>query len=216
MRAIILVLSAGVLLSGCLSSEETQLTGSDNTSADNSGNQAPTISGNPPQAVLYASTYEFRPSATDPDGDSLTFQISNKPNWASFNQATGRLTGQPSLGDIGTYDNIVISVSDGTESRSLPAFSIEVSQAALGSVTLSWNAPTQNEDGSALVDLAGYEIHYGTETGRYDKTIRISSPGVTTYVVENLVPNTYFFAATSFNSSGVSSSYSSEAIRTVN
>ena len=216
MRNAILVIIGATLLGGCLSSEETQLTGSDNRGADTSGNQAPSISGNPPQAVLYADTYDFRPSASDPDGDSLTFQISNKPNWASFDESTGRLSGQPSLGDIGTYNSIVISVFDGSESRSLPAFSIEVSQSALGSVTLSWTAPTQNEDGTPLMDLAGYEIHYGTAPQQYDQTIRINTPGITTYVVENLVPNTYYFAATSFNSSGVSSSYSGEAVRVVN
>ncbi len=216
MRKAILVIIGATLLGGCLSSEKTQLTGSDNRGADTSGNQAPSISGNPPQAVLYADNYDFRPSASDPDGDSLTFQISNKPNWASFNESTGRLSGQPSLGDIGNYDNIVISVFDGTDSRSLPAFSIEVSQTALGSVSLTWTAPTQNEDGSPLTDLAGYEIHYGTTSQEYSHTIRIDTPGINTYVVENLVPKTYYFAATAFNGSGVSSSYSGEAIRVVN
>jgi hypothetical protein len=110
----------------------------------------------------------------------------------------------------------MISVSDGTASRSLPAFSITVNQTALGNVTLSWVAPTQNADGSPLMDLAGYKIYYGTNSRSYDHEIRIDNPGITTYVVDNLVPDTYFFAATSFNSSGVESAYSGEAVRTVN
>lgn len=30
------------------------------------------------------------------------------------------------------------------------------------SVTLSWDAPTKNEDGSDLTDLLGYKVYYGT------------------------------------------------------
>ena len=46
--------------------------------------------------------------------------------------------------------------------RSLPAFSITVTQVGLGSMSLSWTPPTQNTDGSALTDLAGYKLYYGT------------------------------------------------------
>jgi hypothetical protein len=160
--------------------------------------------------------YEFEPNAADADGDSLSFQVTNKPNWASFDASTGRLSGQPTLDNVGTYGDIVISVSDGIASSSLRAFSVTVSQTALGNVTLSWAAPTQNSDGSALMDLAGYKIYYGKSSGIYDHEIRIDSPSVTTYVVDNLVPDTYYFAATSFNTSGVESEFSGEAVRTVN
>jgi len=34
-----------------------------------------------------------------------------------------------------------------------------------GSALLSWNAPSTNEDGTPLTDLAGYKIYYGTATG---------------------------------------------------
>jgi hypothetical protein len=39
---------------------------------------------------------------------------------------------------------------------------------------------------------------------------------MTTYVVENLSPDTYYFAATAFNESGVESRYSGEAVKTLN
>ena len=105
---------------------------------------------------------------------------------------------------------------DGIADQSLSAFLITVSQSALGNITLSWAAPTENSDGSPLTDLAGYKIYYGKSSGIYDHEIRVDNPGVTTHVVENLVPDTYFFAATSFNSAGVESTYSGEAVRSVN
>ena len=66
-----------------------------------------------------------------------------------------------------------------------------------GSVTLKWQPPTQNADGSPLLDLAGYNIYVGTGSQDYDyREIRLDNPGLTAYVVSNLEPGTYFFAAT--------------------
>jgi hypothetical protein len=94
--------------------------------------------------------YSFTPSAHDPDGDALTFSIVNRPPWANFNTATGTLSGTPGAGDVGVFSGIVISVSDGEASVSLPSFSIEVVAVATGTATLSWQPPTEREDGSAL------------------------------------------------------------------
>ena len=102
-----------------------------------------------------------------------------------------------------------------TTTVTLSEFSIEVTQAALGSMTLSWTPPTENEDGSALTDLAGYNLYYGEQEGRYTKRVRIDNPGLTRYVVENLLPKTYYVVATAFNTSGVESSNSGVAVKTV-
>jgi hypothetical protein len=89
-------------------------------------NDAPIISGTPATSTQQDTVYSFTPTASDPDGDALTFSISNKPVWASFNALTGTLTGTPSSTDIGTTSNILIGVSDGAISSSLPAFTITV------------------------------------------------------------------------------------------
>ena len=72
-------------------------------------NKAPTISGTPSVSVNAGSAYAFRPSAADADGDTLTFSIANRPAWATFNAATGRLSGTPTASSVGTYSNIVIA-----------------------------------------------------------------------------------------------------------
>ncbi len=89
-------------------------------------NQAPTISGQPAASVDEGQLYSFSPSASDPEGDSLTFTIVNCPNWASFDSQSGTLSGTPDYSAAGSYDNIQISVGDGDLSSSLPAFSIAV------------------------------------------------------------------------------------------
>jgi hypothetical protein len=207
-RALLIVLLAAAL-GGCLTSEES------NTDGPQSGNNAPTISNSPDTAIVTGDTYSFRPSASDPDGDTLAFFVTNLPRWANFDSTTGTLSGQPVPGDEGIYTNIVISVSDGSTKVSLPAFSIEVTQTALGSMMLSWEPPTENEDGTALDNLAGYKLYYGTTSGNYTRQVRINTPGLSSYVIENLLPDTYYVVATSFTTSGVESRYSNEAVKTV-
>jgi len=198
-----MLLMAAFALSGCLGSESDDApTTIPNPPPDNA---PPAISGSPATAVIIGNTYSFTPSASDADNDPLTFSIENSPAWVSFNANTGELSGQPMLGDIGLYSDILISVTDGQATASLPRYSISVDQVGNLSVTLNWTPPTQNEDGTALVDLAGYTIYWGTTPGNYPNSATIDNASISTYVVGNLAPGTYEFVATSFNTSGVES-----------
>jgi len=180
------------------------------------GNSAPTISGKPMTAVNIDNEYMFVPTASDPDQDELEFSIRNKPSWADFDAVTGKLSGQPTLENVGTYASITITASDGEANASLPKFAISVDQLGTVSMTLNWNPPTQNEDGSPLMDLAGYKIYWGTVRGQYTHSATIDNPGVSSYVVENLSPGTYEFAGTSFNHDGVESEYSNAVVKVLN
>ena len=204
-----------LVLSGCLDQEKEE-TSFDGGGDPPSGNTAPVISGNPAGAVKVGDEYSFTPNASDADGDTLTFEIQNRPQWAQFDTGTGTLSGQPTLGNVGIYSNIMISVSDGQADASLASFSISVDQVGTGSATLSWTPPTENEDGTALTDLDGYKIYWGTTSGSYPNSVRLDNEGLTTYVVDNLVPGTYEFVATSFNDAGVESVYSNPATKVVN
>lgn len=174
-------------------------------------NRAPTISGTPPTSVVVGQTYVFQPTGSDPDGDAIAYGIANKPAWASFSGATGRLSGTPAAADVGTTSNIVIAVSDSKANASLPAFAISVTQAANGSLTLNWTAPTTNTDGTPLVDLAGYTILYGMSPTALAQSAKVANPGITTYVISNLSPGTWYFALSAFNAAGASSTASTPA-----
>ncbi len=94
-------------------------------------NHVPAISGLPATSIDVGSAYGFTPTADDADGDSVTFSIANQPGWATFDPATGRLSGTPAVGDVGITSDIVITASDGHGGNtSLPAFSIQVNQQA--------------------------------------------------------------------------------------
>lgn len=181
-------------------------------------NSAPTISGTPQTTVAENSTYSFVPTAADGDGDLLTFSVTNLPSWASFDTATGAITGMPGSGDVGTSSNIRISVSDSVASTALAAFSITVNaaSASTGTATLSWLPPTQNTDGSALTDLAGFKIYYGTASANYTEVITIDNPGISTYLVDSLPTGfTYYFVVTAMDGSGMESEYSTEASKSI-
>jgi hypothetical protein len=170
----------------------------------------PTISGTPNASAVVNSLYSFLPEARDTDGDDLSFSIVNKPAWASFDTTTGQLEGMPTSADVGTTNAIELSVTDGSSIAALGKFGIAVEQAGPGSFTISWTAPTQNEDGTALTDLAGYRIYYGTTTARYSEKVTLDSAGTNAYVIENLAAGRYFLVMTSVNSSGLESKYTPE------
>ena len=94
-------------------------------------NDLPTITGSPATRVSTGSTYNFTPGGGDADGNTLVYDIRNRPNWADFSNTTGALTNKtnrPDSDDIGNYEDIVISVTDGIIAApvTLPAFAIEV------------------------------------------------------------------------------------------
>jgi hypothetical protein len=108
-------------------------------------NRAPTITGSPGTTVQATQTYTFQPAASDADGDPLTYAIANRPAWAAFSTSTGRLSGAPTAAQVGNYPNIVISVSDGRASASLPAFSLNVTAAPNRAPTIS-GSPASSVD----------------------------------------------------------------------
>lgn len=176
-------------------------------------NRAPTISGTPVTTATVGVPYAWKPTAADADGDKLTFSITGKPAWAAFDTTDGTLYGTPSA--TGTFPNVVLKVTDGKATKSLPAFSITVTNAATRTVTLNWTAPTTNTDGSALTDLSGYTVSYGTSSGSYSTSLRLTGASTTSVVVEGLAPGTWYFAIKSRTNAGTESAYSGEVSATL-
>lgn len=85
-----------------------------------------TIEGVPPVKATPGILYSFTPVVTNIDGDALSFSIVSKPSWATFNPATGVLSGIPKPQEHGNYNDIGIAVYDGTNTVTLPVFSVHV------------------------------------------------------------------------------------------
>jgi hypothetical protein len=82
-------------------------------------------------------------------------------------------------------------------------------------VTISWTAPSENTDGTALTNLAGYQINYGTSPSAMTQQISINTVGVMNYVVSNLSSGTWYFEIVAVNSAGEQSTPSSVVSTTI-
>ncbi|HVW69349.1 MAG TPA: putative Ig domain-containing protein, partial [Steroidobacteraceae bacterium] len=149
------------------------------------------ISGSPATSVTAGSAYSFTPTASDSDGGTLAFSVANLPTWATFNTATGQISGTPTSTNTGTAANIIITAADGSVKASLAAFSITVTSATTtgttsGTATVSWAAPTENTNGTALTNLAGFRIYYGTDSNSLSQTASVADPTTLSYVIKGL------------------------------
>ena len=168
------------------------------------------ITGAPNRQVIANQWYSFRPVANNTNGTTPRFGISNQPRWSIFNSATGEVMGTPSSGDIGVYHGVTVTVTAGTQMRAM-SFDVEVVQVGTNSIMISWLAPTENEDGTPLTNLAGYRIRYGPQSGNYTSMVNITNPGLASYVINGLAGGTYYLVLSAVNTSGGESTNSNEA-----
>lgn len=80
----------------------------------------------------------------------------------------------------------------------------------LAVISISWQAPTENVDGSPLTDLAAYRVYYGEASRDYSETIDITDPALLNYDFTPTVPGIYFIAMTAIDIDGNESAYSNE------
>lgn len=76
------------------------------------------------------------------------------------------------------------------------------------SVVLAWEAPVTNEDGTPLVDLAGYRVYYGKESAAYSSVVDVGS--LPSCSIGDLGVGNWFFAVTAYDTSGNESGFSDE------
>jgi hypothetical protein len=82
-----------------------------------------------------------------------------------------------------------------------------------GTVTLGWRLPTTNTDGTAITNLVGARIYYGTTSSNY--TSRLDLGLVTNCVISNLVAGTtYYCNGTAYNAAGLESDFCDEVVKT--
>ncbi len=89
-----------------------------------------------------------------------------------------------------------------------------VSVSAIGQVTISWVAPTENVDGSPLTDLDSFRIYYGPDTRSYTNSIDVLSPSATSYSFD-ATSGDYYVTMTALDGQGNESAYANEIVRSV-
>ena len=77
------------------------------------------------------------------------------------------------------------------------------------SITLTWQTPERNSDGSLFTDLAGFKIYYGFESGIYTGIGYVA--GLNYCYIGGLPGNeTIYLAVTTYDRSGNESDFSEE------
>ncbi len=88
-------------------------------------NHAPVITSSPVLSAKSGLEYVYEMAATDEDpGDVLVYSAMQKPSWMQVNSTTGRVSGTPSLNDLG-FVNVTLKVSDGAE-EDTQSYTLEV------------------------------------------------------------------------------------------
>jgi len=98
--------------------------------------------------------------------------------------------------------NTVVSTPPGTQTGTNTP---PTQTASTGTTTLDWTPPTSNTDGSALTDLSGYNVYYGTSPDNLNQTVKLTNPGLSAYTLSNLTSGTWYFQVSAVSSSGVES-----------
>ena len=167
------------------------------------------------QSISLGATQQF--TATGTYSNSSTQNLTTAVTWKSSTAAIA------SISNAAGSNGLATSVAAG--STTITATSGSVSGTATlavtgsGVVSLAWDAPTTNTDGSSLnpaTDLSLYKIYYGSASLTYATVVNVTNPGTTTISKTlNLSPGTYYFSVTTVDSSGQESSYSNEVMKTI-
>jgi hypothetical protein len=80
---------------------------------------------------------------------------------------------------------------------------------------LSWTPPTENTDGSALTNLAGYRVHWGASASALTQTAQIANPATTTFTISNLTAGTWYFGVKAYSTQGSESVLSNISTKTL-
>ncbi len=109
-------------------------------------------------------------------------------------------------------DNLTISSVDGTTHTIAITLLGADENNTLSDITLSWVAPIEREDNTALSlsAIAGYKVYFGTTPGQYPNSISINDGSATGHIFNDFSSATYYFVITTIDSDGRESQQSSE------
>ena len=93
---------------------------------------------------------------------------------------------------------------------------VEPAAAAGGTATLTWTPVTRDTQGGTLRDLAGYKVFYGTSPRGLYSVVVVPDPHLTSYVVRDLAPGSWYFAVAAYTSSNVEGPRSNVVAKNVN
>jgi hypothetical protein len=140
----------------------------------------------------------------------LTWSSSNATSCSASGGWSGSraVSGSLNVGPLTRQTTFSLSCT-GSGGSAMQMISVSIN----GAVSLGWQPPTQNTDGSPLTDLSGYRIYFGQVSGNYTDQTAVSAPA-SSYSV-TLPSGNYYFVMTALDHEGNESTFSNEVQRTV-
>jgi len=132
------------------------------------------------------------------DGSESAASVASNTTSASNTETTAAVSTPGSGSSVGTVAKVTPPI-----------------QTVNGVATLDWMPPTENNDGSALTNLAGYTVYYGTNRNDLSQSVKVSNPGLASYTVTGLTSGTWYFAVTSYSADGVESTRTATVSTTI-
>jgi hypothetical protein len=198
------------------------------------GNAAPQITSAPVAAATTGSAYSYPVVASDPNGDTLTYSLTQAPAGMSINAASGLIGWTPAAGQAGSHA-VTVRVADPAGLAATQAFAVVVNGAPQITTTAVTSAPvgaayqydadatdpngdaltyslTQAPAGMTIVAGSGL-IRWtptGAQTGSHPVTVRAADPGglAATQSFTVLVPNAPpVITSTALTTAGVGVTY---------
>jgi hypothetical protein len=84
-----------------------------------------------------------------------------------------------------------------------------------GTATISWSAPTQNTDGTALQGVTGYRVRYGTNPANLSASTGLLDAARSSVDIAGLAVGTWYFAVTVRDGAGTESDLSAIVTTTI-
>ena len=126
-------------------------------------NDAPTITSTAVTAVDEDSSYLYTVTASDVDvGDStaLSATIGSSSGWLTFEPSTGKLTGTPANGDVGTH-TITVTATDDSGDTGSQTFTITVANTNDAPTISSTAVTSVDEDSTYTYTVTGSDVDSG-------------------------------------------------------
>ncbi|MFH0889057.1 MAG: putative Ig domain-containing protein [Planctomycetota bacterium] len=174
----------------------------------NNVNRAPVLTYIGDQTVNEGALLTFTISATDPDGNALTYSATNLPSGANLNSATGVFSWTPTYSQAGSFPNVTFTVTDNGTSNLSDSEQITITVNNVSAPTCATDAATNVAATSATLNgtvnpnglnVSSCYFDYGTSTSYGSTSTATPSPGSGTSNVSVSANITSLSAGTLYN-----------------
>jgi hypothetical protein len=166
----------------------------------------------PPEPVLTVVLNAADSVVDAGDSTTLTWSSTDASSCQASNGWSGAkaVAGNETLGPLNANTTYTLTCS-GAGGNAVAMITVRIN----GTLSLDWEAPTENVDGSPLTDLSGYKIHYGDSSRNYFGSADVNDANATSFAI-TLPSGSYYVAMTARDADDNESAYSNEVLKATN